>query len=522
MAINITRRKLIISQAMTMASAVFWQPWAQAQTPAMKGYQNYPFTLGIAAGDPLPDSCVLWTRLAPFPFEPEAMSKDPVAVGWEISEDARFKKIQQSGVAIGFHENAFAIHVDVQGLASDRDYFYRFVVKNAVSPTGRFRTLPAITADVDHFRFAFASCQARTDGYYAAYRDMVKQDPQLIVHTGDYIYESDWVGGVRRIAIDEAFSLSDYRQLYAAYKIDPALQAAHASAAWLSIWDDHEVENDWGGSYSQDGLDETAFFRRKAAAFKAYYEHMPLRSAARPNKDKILLYSRSVVGRLLQLDLLDCRQYRDYPACLDEDPVFRHYQAVCDQALDAERSLLGEEQEAWLYRGLGTFDARWNAIIQTTMLGRFDYAPGNEAGFDLDGWDAYPENRTRLLSALRNNKVNNPVSLGGNIHAYYTGVVGHDDDKHKNTPILSEIVGTSISSAGGGLGRHRQVNEQFSENPQARFFDNRYRGYVLCDVTPATWRNTFRVIDDVRDPQSPARTLATATIENERRDVLMS
>lgn len=485
---------------------------AVAEAPAK--FTDYPFKLGVASGDPLPDGLVIWTRLMPIPFDPNGAGTAPITVRWQVAEDESFSEIAQSGAVIAYRENAHAVHAEVMGLRPERQYFYRFIAGGEESPKGRAFTLPEPGKHVAQFRFALASCQSFTDGYYAAYRDMVATDPRLIIHAGDYIYEQDWVGGMRRLPVPEALDLAGYRSLYAAYKLDPLLQGAHAAAPWLSIWDDHEVENDWGGDYSQDGLDPEAFMRRKAAAFKARFEHMPVRLGTRPIKGKVQLYQRSVVGDLLQFDLLDCRQFRDNPACMGNPRTFRSFTEMCDQATDGGRSMLGRQQESWLYRGLGTFGAKWNTLVQTTMLSPFDFAAGGTGAYDMDGWDGFSTSRQRLLDTIASKKISNPVSLGGNIHAYYTGVIGRQALDKGSKPLVSEIVGTSISSSGGGDDRHKNTLAQFGENPGSRFFDNRKRGYVLCDVSHKRWDNQFRVIEDVRDKNSKASTLATATIED--------
>lgn len=374
--------------------------------------------------------------------------------------------------------------------------------------------MPEPGKHVAQFRFALASCQSSTDGYYAAYRDMVAADPRLIIHAGDYIYEQDWVGGVRRLPVPEALDLAGYRSLYTAYKLDPMLQDAHVAAPWLSIWDDHEVENDWGGDYSQDGLDAKAFMSRKVAAFKARFEHMPVRLGTRPINGKVQLYQRSVVGNLLQFDLLDCRQFRDIPACMGNPRTFRSFTELCNEATDNDRSMLGRSQENWLNRGLGTFGAKWNSLVQTTMLSPFDFSAGATDAYDMDGWDGYSASRQRLLDTIAAKKISNPVSLGGNIHAFYSGVIGQHAMEKDSKPLVSEIVGTSISSGGGGDDRYTNTLAQFGENPGSRFFENRKRGYVLCDVSHKRWDNQFRVIEDVRDKNSEASTLVTATIED--------
>ncbi len=482
-------------------------------------FVDHPFKLGVASGDPLADGVVLWTRLAPDPFDPLALVEPAIEVRWEVARDEALAEVVRSGTCLAHAEHAHSVHVEVEGLEPDREYFYRFRAGSEGSPVGRTRTLPLATVPTDRLRLAVASCQSAPDGYFGAYRDLVEQDPRLVVFVGDYIYENDWFGGVRRIPVPEAITLADYRELHARYKLDPALRAAHAAAPWLTIWDDHEVDNDWGGEHNEEDADPAAFLERKEAAFKAYYEHLPLRLSSRPRGAEMQLYRRALLGDLVELDLLDCRQYRDPPPCLEQVRAGPRYLEICDAARSPRLSLLGEAQEAWLARGLGRAGAAWNAIVQTTVMAPFDYLAGEARGYDLDDWNSYDATRRRILDLIAERRPPNSVVLGGNIHAFYAGVLHADPFDAASEPLACELVTTSISAGGGGEERYRQVNDQFAENSFARFFDNRRRGYLLCDVTRQAWESRLRVLDDVRDPRSDASTLATLVIESGKVDV---
>lgn len=515
---RISRRRLL-AYAAGLAASLQGAALGRARPVERPRFPDDPFKLGVASGDPVPLGFVIWTRLAPLPLSRHAFSSDPVLVRWQVARDQNMLQVAREGVAIARPEDAHAVHVEVQGLEPGQDYFYRFVAGDAESPVGRARTAPLIGAPTESLRFAFCSCQSLTDGYFAAYRDMVAQAPELILHLGDYIYESDHVGGPRRIPVAEAMDLADYRVLYARYKLDPALQAAHAAAPWLAIWDDHEVENDWGGDESPDGLNAEAFVRRKTAAFKAYFEHLPLRLSARPAGARLRLYQRSVIGDLIQFDLLDCRQYRDRQACRGEPRNYRSYTEPCAESEAAQRSLLGAEQEGWLMRGFGRYGAKWNVLAQTTFLAPFDFLAGPGRAHDMDGWDGFAAGRQRLLDLVAGRGAANPVAIGGNIHATYAGVVPGDASDPASAPMMSEIVGTSISSSGGGNGRYASTRAQFSENPFARYFENRRRGYILCDVGHAAWTARVRTVANVLDPVAPSSTSTTLTIESGKVEV---
>ncbi len=512
-----TRRGLLANAAAMAFMSLLEKPTSASEDLAPK-FSNYPFTLGIASGDPTSGGFVLWTRIAPHPFDPDALSAGRFPVTWEVATDQSFKNLIQSGVSYAYKKNAYAVHTTVYGLKPNYQYFYRFHVGGETSPTGRAKTLPIIGAKTEKFRFATACCQSITDGHFAAYRDIASMDLDLLLHTGDYIYEQDWVGGDRRLPIEEALDLKGYRELYAAYKIDPLLQAAHASSCWMTIWDDHELENDWGGDYSPDYRDlangAEAFVRRKAAAFKAYFEHMPLGLEARPARNKLRLNRRAIVGDLVQFDLLDCRQYRSPPACENEPRTFRGFTELCSEALSAERSMLGADQQVWLDRGLGHFPVKWNALVQTTQFAPFDFLKGPTTAFDMDVWDGFSANRQQIIDTMVQRNIENAVSLGGNIHAFYSGLVHQNPFDATTKPIMTEIVSTSLSSGGGGDARYENTISQFGENLSANFFENRKRGYVLSEVTPKEWTSQLRTVNNPYDPASDCETLRTVTIES--------
>ena len=255
---RLTRRSVVAGSAgLVFATSLAGRPTRvlgqgtpEAIPVGTPGFASSPFTLGVASGDPLPDSIVLWTRLAPDPLAADGlggMPDVPVAVRWELADDDAFRQIVQSGTATASPTLAHSVHVDVTGLAPNRTYFYRFTAGNEVSPTGRTRTAPAPGTAVDRLRFAFASCQKYEDGFFTSYPHIVADDPDLVVFLGDYIYEyasADLDDPVRAITGGKLAVLSDFRNRHATYKTDADLQAAHAAAPWIVTWDDHEVTND--------------------------------------------------------------------------------------------------------------------------------------------------------------------------------------------------------------------------------------------------------------------------------------
>lgn len=518
---NLSRRQLL-NYASLLAASSLLKPPGYAHASESFTFHDYPFKLGIASGDPGTEGVVLWTRLAPNPYDLAALREKVIPVSWQVAEDERMKKVVQNGTNYSYPENAHSLHIEVQGLNADREYFYRFTAGGEQSPIGKTRTLPILGSHIKDFRFALASCQDISNGYFAAYRDMVEQEPKLTIHTGDYIYESIYRDGDRRIPVANAMTLEDYRHLHARYKLDPHLQQAHAASPWLMIWDDHEVENDWGADYSESIFDPEAFLKRKIAAIKAYYEHMPLRMSAKLRKNQARLYQRTVVGDLIEFNLLDCRQYRSRPPCLDEDDHAPLQLKNCEEALAQGRSLLGMQQERWLHRGFGHSGAKWNSLVQTTYMAPFDYLKGEGTAYKTDGWDGYAATRQRILDLIVEKGIKNPLAFGGEIHAYYAGVVNAKAYDFDSEPVLSEIVCTSLTSSGGGDERYKETMDLFTENPFARYFENRARGYVLCHVDHQYVSATLRKVSNVSDPDSSVSTLRKIVVEEGETNVLIN
>ena len=516
---NKLSRRQLLEYASVLAMCSFVSPVRHAYANQSINFIDYPFKLGVASGDPVTEGIVLWTRLAPDPYDLTSMPQQSIPVVWQIAEDEKMRKVVQSGTSFAHAEHAHSLHVEVHGLKPDREYFYSFIAGKEKSPVGRTRTLPLLGKRLQDFRFAFASCQDITNGYFAAYHDMVRQDPRLIIHTGDYIYESIYRGEARRIPVPVAMTLRDYRLLHARYKLDPHLQQAHAAAPWLLIWDDHEVENDWGGSYSESISDPEEFLKRKTAAIKAYYEHLPLRLSTKMRRGRSRIHQRTVVGDLIEFNLLDCRQYRDRPPCQDEAGHVPYQIRPCEEALSQDRSMLGDEQERWLRLGYGHAGAKWNTLVQTTYMAPFDYISGADTGYKTDGWDGYAASRQRIIDLIVKKRISNPVAIGGEIHAFYAGVVNAKAFDFDSPPAISELVCTSISSGGGGDKRYHETLDLFSENPSARFFENRVRGYALCNVNHRRWHTALRMIEDVQNPTSPGSTLKELVIEAGKVDV---
>jgi alkaline phosphatase D len=269
-------RRLFLAYTAAMAAT----PWLAERTASAAltrpSFPADPFTLGVASGDPDHASVVLWTRLAPAPLEPDGgMRPDPVAVAWEVAEDEGMRKVVRAGTATATPGFGHSVHAEVDGLRPDRWYWYRFRAGDARSPVGRTRTLPDPAADPGALRFAFASCQHYEAGLFTAYEQMARDELDLVVHLGDYIYEG--AGTDRQVRRHhggrEILTLTDYRVRHSQYRSDPMLQAAHARCPWFLTWDDHEVSNNYAADRSNKrGVSTADFLARRAAGYQAYYE----------------------------------------------------------------------------------------------------------------------------------------------------------------------------------------------------------------------------------------------------------
>ncbi|MEJ0069248.1 MAG: alkaline phosphatase D family protein [Pseudomonadota bacterium] len=486
-----------------------------APSPASPvGLGASPFTLGVASGDPLPDGVVLWTRLAPEPLQGGGMPPLPVAVDWQVATDDRMRNIVQRGTETARPELGHAVHVEVAGLQPGRWYWYRFVAAGAESPIGRTRTAPAPDAPLDRLRFAFASCQHYGQGHFSAYHHMARQELDLVVFLGDYIYEvPSWAETVRPEPKHEPITLAHYRDRYALYKSDPDLQAAHALFPWIVTWDDHEVSNDYADDQSQRRDDVAWFLRRRAAAYQAYYEHMPLRRDARPNAGHMQLYRRLRFGDLAEFNVVDDRQYRSHQPCAPAGRAGGNLMPDCAERHDPQRSMLGFAQERWLTDGLDRASVRWNVIAQQLLMAQFKSREYNVPAFWTDAWDGYPTARGRLLNFLAARRPANPVVIGGDIHSHWVTDLKPDFDDPRAPTVATEFVGTSITSRGIAYAR---THAALAENPHVKFFDSRKRGYVRCEVTPARWLTDLIAVDNVTQRDAPAATLASFVVENGR------
>lgn len=465
---------------------------------------THRFALGIASGQPSPRSVVLWTRLAGDDLPPE------VEVHWELAQDEGFQRIVARGSETAALADAWSVHAEPRELKPGRWYWYRFHALGQQSPAGRTRTAPAADATAS-LQFAVASCQRWDHGHWAAWRDLAADAPDLVLFLGDYIYEgASAPHRIRRHEGGPCRTLADYRARYAQYKSDPALQAAHAAAPWLLVWDDHEVENDYAGLLSERLTAD--FATRRAAAYRAWWEHQPVPKAWRPRGADMAIFQRLDWGRLARVQLVDGRQYRDAQACPKpgEGGGNTVKLAECAALRDEHRSLLGDAQERWLAEGWDS-GRPWNLLAQQTLMSRFSWAdPATAPAYWTDGWDGYPAARGRLLQALARKEVPNAVVLGGDVHANYVAELKADFDDPRAPTVASEFCGTSISSHGMAQQRLAAV---LPFNPHIHYGRSDQRGLLRCELQSDLLQVQLRVVDQPDDPASAVRTAARFVVE---------
>ncbi|MDP9348756.1 MAG: alkaline phosphatase D family protein [Gemmatimonadota bacterium] len=484
-----------------------WRVTGRPQLPAD------PFLLGVSSGDPTPSGATLWTRLAPRPLEPEGgMDGQRTAVSWEVAHDTSFSRIVQRGRATAAPELSYSVHVDLEGLEPDRWYFYRFTTGGAESPVGRLRTAPA-PGTVRPLHFAFASCQHYEQGLFTAYWHMAREELDLVVHLGDYIYEyAGEPGRVRQHAGLELRTLDDYRRRYAQYRSDPHLQAAHARCPWVVTWDDHEVDNNYAGLVGENEMESEEQMRaRRAAGYQAWWEHQAVR-VPRVRSWADLSITRAVDwGRLARFWVLDTRQYRSDQPCGDG-----RQKVPCGEWADPSQTLLGNAQERWLTGGLGASRAHWQVLAQQVMVAPYDFAAGPDVAVSMDQWSGYPAARDRLLGEIARRARNRTVVLTGDIHSSWVNELRSSFAAPSAPVVAAEFVGTSISSGGDGAERSSGVTDAtLAENPHLKW-QNARRGYVSCTVTPEAWRAEFRTLPFVTRPDAPVQTASAWQVTHGR------
>lgn len=498
----VNRRRFLSGLAFSAAAGATLVPWRGSAYAAAPKFTSDPFSLGVASGDPSQEGFVLWTRLAPNPLEVQAFTQELVEVNVEVATDPTFKNIVRRQTEIARPDMAHSVHAEIYGLAPNRQYFYRFNCGGVASPVGRVKTTPMLGADFDKLKFAWTSCAHYEQGYYTGYADIADQNPDLILGLGDYIYEVSYGPQLRRMPVNEAFTLDDYRLIHALTKTDKDLQRAHQVAPWLFIWDDHEVANDYQGDFGETRPvnDEKRFVERKYNAYKAFFEHIPLRSRSRFDaSNHMRIYGQSIYGNLVEFTLLDTRQYRARAACptpgrFEAEVVSR---ATCTELQDQNRTILGAAQERFVNENMMRGIAKWDILVQPTLFSTiFQKTSKGEDGAFNEGWSGFEPARQKLIDAIqKRQKQAQCVVIGGDMHAFFASDVKANYADQKSETVAVEFVGGSITSKSYNYDRFMKM---LPDNPHIKFFDDRVNGYGLVEVdkqkmdvklraTPSTW-----------------------------------
>jgi alkaline phosphatase D len=477
-------------------------------------FSDYPFKLGVASGDPDTNGFVIWTRLAPDLRDGGMLEEPAIAVNWQVATDEKMQQVVRDGIAVASSDWGHSVHVEVDGLDPGRPYWYRFRAGGEISPIGRCITFPV---EPTQLRFAVASCQNYEVGIFGAYQHLVDQNPDFVLFLGDYIYESnkdvDEDGAVaRRHNGVEPETLQQYRQRLVQYKVDPDLQTAHAAMPWLVTWDDHEVDNDYAGLDNYQDVEKTKFAVRRAAAYKAYYEHMPLRLAQKPDQSSAQMYRGFKFGSLASMSITDMRQYRDNQAC--RIPGKKPGSAIGDHCAERtleSRTMLGEGQEQWLDQRMAESESQWNIIAQQQYINPLRQFDANgDTNWWADDWNGYPAARERLLNSITRHNVSNPVFIAGDIHSFWAIGIPADRSDFSSEPIATEFVTGAVTSPGPPYDYFMSL---MPSNPHVRFFESRVQGYTICSLDKEHWRTDFHSVDITTRNQPKHEVFASFEVE---------
>ena len=499
------------------ALAMALSPWLTAvAAPAVQArpWQNNPFALGVASGRPRADSVVLWTRLI-FSEEDRATGTEALRVQVEVFADAALKRRVHKTEVVTHEARGHSVHVHLQQLQPSTDYWYRFIQGDATSSVGHTRTAPALGADVQKLRFALTSCQHYEQGQYIAHAEIARQQLDFVLFMGDYIYESSNPQyAIRKHNGEEPKTLAQYRERYEQYKRDPHLQAAHAAHPWVLMWDDHEVVNDYANDIDRNYTDPQQFLLRRAAAYQAYFEHQPLLLGPDVNNPANMhLYDQLSWGKLADVWTLDCRQYRSAQAC--RDPVRGGGRMVmqCDELNDPARTMLGATQERWLAEGLSQSKRQWKLVAQATQISPTNVPAPVGRSYWNEAWDGYPEARKRLLQTVVDAKLNNVVTLGGDVHCNVAANLRLEPNNPQSPIVASEFVTTSITSRGLGDKPAALIRDS---NADLLHYRSDERGYSLITVTPKDVRCDFRTTKFPAGTEAGLKTQASYVVKNGR------
>jgi alkaline phosphatase D len=469
--------------------------------PEVPGLKTDPFVLGVASGDPAPDSVVLWTMLRP----EGGLDLDTVPIVWEVATGEDFEVLVATGLAEATAAMGHSVHANAANLAPGQRYVYRFRTGGFTSPVGRTGTAPPADAEPAPVRVGVASCQAYQTGYFTAYRQIAEADLDLVFFVGDYIYELEGSIEARPHGMAPPSTLEEFRAFYALNTTDQDLQAARAAHPWMVTWDDHEVEDNYADDQpgaiglAIDPEAPASFAAKRAAAYQAWWEFMPVRTP--PPVDGSLRIHRDLVwGGVATFAVVDNRQYRS-PLATGEGagnlPRLAGGGPQGPEAFAEDRSMLGSEQEAWLDELMRSNETDWFVLVQQQAMAQIDRAPDDpDRGFSMDGWDGYVANRNRILATVDEQRLAF-VSLGGDIHTSAVGDLIADYHAPGSPVVGTEFVGTSISAL-------ELLPEGFAEAartaPHIKLYDPDHRGWLQVTFTPEEARAEYRYVSTTATP----------------------
>jgi alkaline phosphatase D len=468
-----------------------------SRRPSLRGGR---FAEGVLSGDPTPKGITLWTRVSDV--------EGAGTMELEVARDRGFRRVVARELVRTSGRIDHSVKARLGGLRPHEQYFYRFSTRGENSPVGRFRT--ALPPDSRQpVRFAFFSCQEYTFGYFNAHNLLAEEDIDFVVNLGDYIYAEayyapgDAFAGVRTDPIGFSETLDQYRAKYKLYRTEAPLRRMHANFPMISIWDDHEVQDNYaGGAGPTGGLPpELEYSRaRRAAGFRAYFESMPT-FPVKGGRDRI--YTALRFGRTVELVLLDQRLYRADQPCGDAQVG-----PPCAE-LEQPRNFLGLRQMDFVKTRLSSSRAAWKVLANQVMIMPTIYPGGDYIGFD--SWQGYPDERRELLQHIRRSRIKDVVFVTGDIHTFVAGDVRVNNDD--TVPVATEFVGGSITSPGLGEGgggvlpganpADPQTPESIvdllrSTNPWAADADFDHHGYGLVTATDKSFKCTLRRVDTVK------------------------
>ncbi len=507
----LTRRRLLTTgAAAAAASTAFPLTSVAARARRVPLARSGTFASGVAAGLPTQRGALLWTRLDEVGARaaPGARSTRE-RVRYEVADDPGFSRVLVRGQvdAVSLRDGTARVSVSSPRLEPGRPYWYRFATRSTSSRVGRFKTLrPADSAEP--VRIGYFSCQRYEHGYFTPQELLAAEDLDVVVSLGDYLYEEDAtpINAERRDPSGKpnghVETLAQFRSRHRTYRSDERLQAMHAQHAFVSIWDDCEVEGNWAGEGPSSGpspVDERAipFASKRQNGILAYFEWMPV---PRPRGvDRFKIYRSLRLGRQAELFLLDTRQYRDPQPCND---VAFDSGPPCP-TVDAPRRRLGDEQKRWLKDRVPSSDATWKILGNAQMMMALDVVPGGSA--QVDDWSGYGAERREVLEHFRSRGVRNLTSIVGDVHSYFAGdlyTTGRIDGRRVGT----EFVGASVTHNALSLpGLSKEQSDLITANlpvtnPHLRFADFSTHGYVVMEARPDELRVDFVGVSSVVTP----------------------